>query len=221
VPHKIVSTAQGLRSRRATRFLDRPHEHLPSFGVVTAGRSLRRQSGRASAALVGIWSDASPRAGRSRVVHRIVGCWPCRVRAIDARVPRVLVRLDEEFFSERRAGDQGHRAHHEPRRQSRRILAEVALRWPRRTARRAGIFALRMYQRGHQQYEPRPDAEGGTRASAASRAGPDRCQTHLDGASARRCGDAQPHPRPNRIAHDTGQGASRARGLPTCDCSRR
>ena len=67
--------------------------------------------------------------------------------------------LVDALLRRRRARDQGHRAHHQPRRQGGRVLAEVALRRPCRAGRRRRVRALRLHQRGHQQHQPRADAE--------------------------------------------------------------
>ena len=61
--------------------------------------------------------------------------------------------------------------HHQPRRQGGRVLAQGALRRPGRAAGRRRVRALRLHQRGHQQHQPRADAEGGARRGAAAGAG--------------------------------------------------
>ncbi len=89
-----------------------------------------------------------------------------------------LQRAGARLLAGRCAGHQGHRAHHQPRRQGGRVLAQGLLRARRRARRRAArrrrIRPLRLHQRGHQQHQPRADAEGGARRGAAARARPGR-----------------------------------------------
>jgi adenylosuccinate lyase len=68
------------------------------------------------------------------------------------------------------------------------------------------VRALRLHQRGHQQHQPRADAEGRARAGAAAGAGPHRGPAAHDGARPRSGAHAQPHARPDRQPDHGGQG---------------
>ena len=97
----------------------------------------------------------------------------------------------------------------------------------RRVAGGGRVRALRLHQRGHQQHQPRADAQ--ERARQVLLPALDRllARLHAHGARARRRADAQPHPRPDRQPDDGGQGgrqrggapgARRARASPPCRC---
>ena len=105
-------------------------------------------------------ADAPPRAGRGRVVHRAVGRRLREFKPLSEAARGLLRGLVTALLGSRCAGDQGHREDHQPRREGGRVLAEVALRRPRRADGGRRVRALRLHQRGHQQHQPRADAEG-------------------------------------------------------------
>ena len=137
----------------------RPHPARP----VPARWPLRRQSRRAATDLLRIRPDQGPGAG-----SRSNGCWPwptSRASSNSQPLPptprRRLRALAERFRRRRRGAGQGNRAHHQPRRQGGRILHQGKARrtmpsWPG-----AGVRALRLHLRGHQQ--PQLFADAATR----------------------------------------------------------
>ena len=135
------------------------------------------------------------------------------LRPLRPRGARLPAPAGRSLLRGRRRGDQGDRAHHQPRRQGGRVLARRALR--RRSGAGPGhrLSPLRLHQRGHQQHQPCADARRGARA---------RCCCRRSTPCSRRCArrparyadaaDALAHPRPDGDADDARQGIRQRRG---------
>ena len=136
---------------------------LAPLRPVAARRPLRRQGRRAAPAALRIRPDAPPGAGRGRVVHR-AGSDAGFAELAAARPPAraaCLRALVDDFSEADAAGDQGDRAH-APTTTSRRSSTGSSERFDgdAELGRRAGVRPLRLHQRGHQQHQPRADAQG-------------------------------------------------------------
>jgi adenylosuccinate lyase len=83
-----------------------------------------------------------------------------------------------------------------------------------RAGRHRVVHPLRLHQRGHQQHQPRADAEGGPRGRAAAGARRPCRSADGDGARARRRRDAEPDARPDREPDDGRQGDRERRRAP-------
>ncbi len=202
------------RPRDKIRFLRTrfAHERRSSRTVcvdraVAARRALFRQGRGALPSFLRIWPRPPSRARRAR----LAGSAFRRVRdrraraflAADAARDR---RRHECLLARRRLTGQGDRAHHQPRRQGGRVLAQGALRRHRGDRARLRVHPLRVHVGGHQQpvARPRPRARPARRPAADAarhRVGPAR-----DRARQRRASDALPYARPGGDAHDARQG---------------
>ena len=87
-----------------------------------------------------------------------------RCRSGSGRAARAPSELAREPACRLRAGGQGHRGAHQPRRQGGRILRARAARGGRRRRSHARARALRLHLRGHQQPQLRAHARRGARA---------------------------------------------------------
>ena len=145
-------------------------------------------------------------------------------------------RAGRRVLADRCRARQGDRAHDQPRRQGGRIPDQGAPRRGCRTRPGAGIRALRLHQRGHQQPQLRADAQRGAqrcccrhsmrssptcaawrmrtpRADAGAHAWPDRVADHRRQGTRRTSSRASPPARRARRVADAGQDQRRRRQL--------
>ena len=145
------------------------------------------------------------------MVHRAVRCRAGRVQAAGQGRARQVAPPGCRLLRGRRTGHQGHRKDHQPRRQGGRVLDQGRLRGRCRAVGGRRVRAFRVHQRGHQQHQPRADAEKrACRGHAADPGCPDR-QAAQHGPCAGCGANAQPNPRSDRQPDHAGQGGGQRR----------
>ncbi|KAF1858528.1 hypothetical protein Lal_00015045 [Lupinus albus] len=187
---------------------------LDPVGPVPAGRPLCRQDRQAASDPVGSRLHAPPCESGDRLAAGAVAGRLRRTETVLRRCQRAAGQAGRRLLGRRRRPHQGDRGRHEPRRESRRVLAEGESEGRAGAGGRFRIHPLRVHVGRHQQHVARHDAESRPRRRAAAVAAGGHRQADRNRPRERRPADAVAHARPDRQPDHPRQGIRQRRRPP-------